>query len=71
MNQTTWGGHVLFGLSGYKVKDTMINGRFVMKDRVFLTREAVRFINDRCFDSPVLTPAEVLELAERINRGQA
>ena len=41
------------------------------KDRVFLTREAVRFINDRCFDSPVLTPAEVLELAERINRGQA
>ena len=41
------------------------------KDKVFLVRDAVRFINDRCFDPPVLSPAEVLELAERINRGQA
>ena len=41
------------------------------KDRVFTTREAVRYINDRCFDPPVLTPAQVLELAEQINRGQA
>ena len=41
------------------------------KDRVFLTRDAIRFINDRCFDPPILTPAEVLELAEKINRGQA
>ena len=41
------------------------------KDRVFLTNDAIRFINDRCFDPPVLTPAEVIELAERINRGQA
>ena len=40
------------------------------KDRVFLTRDAIRFINDRCFEPPVLTPAEVLELAEKINRGQ-
>jgi hypothetical protein len=41
------------------------------KDRAFLVRDAIRFINDRCFEPPVLTPAEVLELAERINRGQA
>ena len=41
------------------------------KDRAFLVRDAIRFINDRCFDPPVLTPAEVLELAEQINRGQA
>lgn len=40
------------------------------KDRVFRTAEAIRFINDRCFEPPVLTPAEVLELAENINRGQ-
>ena len=41
------------------------------KDRVFRINEAIRYINDRCFDPPVLTPAEALELAERINRGQA
>ena len=41
------------------------------KDRVFLTNDAIRFINDRCFDPPVLTTAEALELAEKINRGQA
>lgn len=41
------------------------------KDRVFTTRDAVRFINDRCFDPPVLAPAAVMELAEQINRGQA
>ena len=41
------------------------------KNRVFRIPEAVRYINDRCFDPPVLTPAQVLELAEQINRGQA
>ena len=41
------------------------------KDRVFTTRDAVRFINDRCFEPPVLAPAAVMELAEQINRGQA
>lgn len=39
--------------------------------KALLVRDAIRFINDRCFDPPVLTPAEALELAERINRGQA
>ena len=41
------------------------------KNRVFSIRDAIRFINDHCFDPPVLTPAEALELAEKINRGQA
>ncbi len=40
------------------------------KDRVFRINEAIRYINDRCFDPPVLTPAEALELAERINHHQ-
>lgn len=39
LTDTTWGGHVLFGLSGYKVRDTMINGQFVMKDRILLTAD--------------------------------
>jgi hypothetical protein len=41
------------------------------KNRVFTTREAIRFINDRCFDPPILTPAQIMELAEIIIRGQA
>ncbi|NCA82856.1 MAG: NERD domain-containing protein [Opitutae bacterium] len=41
------------------------------KDRVFRIPDAIRFINDRCFEPPVLSPAEVMELAEQINRGQA
>lgn len=41
------------------------------KDRVFTTRDAIRFINDRCFEPPILAPAEILALAEQINRGQA
>ncbi len=44
LTDTTWGGHVLFGLSGYKVKDTMINGRFVMKDRILLTADHPRLM---------------------------
>ncbi len=40
------------------------------KDRVFRINEAIRFINDRCFDPPVLTPAQALELAEHINHHQ-
>ena len=41
------------------------------RNRVFRIPEAIRFINDRCFDPPVLTPAQALELAEQINRSQA
>ncbi|PKK40526.1 SsnA protein [Clostridiaceae bacterium JG1575] len=38
-NEATAGGHLLFGLSGYQVRDTMINGRFVMKDRILLQKD--------------------------------
>ena len=41
------------------------------KNRVFLVREAIRFINERCFDPPALSPSEVLEIAEQILRHQA
>ena len=41
------------------------------ENKAFLLRDAVRFINDRCFEPPVLSPAQALELAERINRRQA
>ena len=40
------------------------------QNRVFLVRDAIRFINDRCFDPPFMTPDEVMALAERINRSQ-
>ncbi|MDD4342611.1 MAG: nuclease-related domain-containing protein [Kiritimatiellae bacterium] len=34
-------------------------------------RDAIRFINDRCFDPPVLTPNEALALARPINDRQS
>jgi len=49
------------------VKLQIANGQ----GRAFLVRDAIRFINDRCFEPPILTPAEALSLAERINRDQA
>ncbi|MDO5716192.1 MAG: putative aminohydrolase SsnA [Tissierellia bacterium] len=36
-NQQTYGGHLLFGVSGRMVKDTMVHGKFIMKDRRILT----------------------------------
>lgn len=35
-NENSWKGHVLFGLTGRLVNDTIINGKFVMKDREIL-----------------------------------
>lgn len=40
------------------------------EDKAFLVRDAIRFINDRCFNPPVLTPAEALDLAHHINARQ-
>lgn len=37
MNESNWFGHALFGMTGRLVNDTIINGRFVMKDRVVQT----------------------------------
>ena len=59
--------HALAVFTHPAVKLQIANGQ----GRAFLVRDAIRFINDRCFDPPVLTPAEVLELAERIDRAQA
>ena len=39
LNANTLGGHILFGLAGFRVRDTMINGRFVMKDRILLSMD--------------------------------
>lgn len=36
LNKDNWGGHALFGLTGRLVNDTIINGEFVMKDKVIL-----------------------------------
>lgn len=37
MNKDNWFGHLLFGVSGRMVNDTIINGKFVMKDREILS----------------------------------
>jgi len=44
LNDKTMGGHILFGMAGYQVEDSMINGRFVMKDRVILTVDHARIM---------------------------
>lgn len=36
MNKDNWFGHALFGMTGRLVNDTIINGKFVMKDREIL-----------------------------------
>lgn len=36
LNEDNWGGHAIFGLTGRLVNDTIINGEFVMKDKVIL-----------------------------------
>ena len=41
------------------------------RDKAVLVRDAIRFINDRCFEPPVLDAAGVLALAERINQRQS
>lgn len=33
LNANNWGGHVLFGLTGRLVSDSIINGKFVMRNR--------------------------------------
>jgi cytosine/adenosine deaminase-related metal-dependent hydrolase len=39
MDSSNWFGHALFGMTGRLVNDTIINGKFVMKDRKILTAE--------------------------------
>jgi len=37
LDESNWFGHLIFGLSGRDVNDTMVNGKFVMRDREILT----------------------------------
>lgn len=37
MDGSNWFGHALFGMTGRLVNDTIINGKFIMKDRVIQT----------------------------------
>lgn len=37
MNADNFAGHMIFGMSGRMVNDTIINGKFVMKDRIIQT----------------------------------
>ncbi|NYB72569.1 putative aminohydrolase SsnA [Sedimentibacter hydroxybenzoicus DSM 7310] len=39
MSKDNWFGHALFGMTGRIVNDTIINGKFVMKDREILTAD--------------------------------
>lgn len=39
MNESNWFGHALFGMTGRIVNDTIINGKFVMKDREIQTAD--------------------------------
>jgi len=41
------------------------------ENRAFRFPEAIRFINDRCFDPSVLTGEQIEVIAQHINRGQA
>lgn len=34
INANNWGGHAIFGLTGRLVNDTIINGKFVVKDKI-------------------------------------
>ncbi|MBW3086998.1 putative aminohydrolase SsnA [Austwickia sp. TVS 96-490-7B] len=37
MNSTNTGGHLLFGMTGRQVTDTMVAGRWIMRDRIIQT----------------------------------
>lgn len=44
MNENNWFGHVLFGMTGRLVNDTIINGKFVMKNREILTADTKKIL---------------------------
>lgn len=44
MNKDNWFGHALFGMTGRLVNDTIINGRFVMKNRVIQTADTKKIM---------------------------
>ena len=46
LRANNWAGHVLFGLTGRLVNDTIINGKFVMKDREIVTVDRAKIHAD-------------------------
>ena len=46
INKDNWGGHSLFGLTGRLVNDTIINGKFVMKDKIITTVDQAKIHAD-------------------------
>lgn len=44
MNENNWFGHALFGMTGRLVNDTIINGKFVMKNREILTADTKKIL---------------------------
>lgn len=46
MNENSWFGHVLFGISGRLVNDTVINGRFVMRNREIQTADTKKIMSE-------------------------
>lgn len=44
MNETNWFGHALFGMTGRLVNDTVINGKFVMKNKEIQTADTKKIL---------------------------
>jgi putative selenium metabolism protein SsnA len=44
LNAGSAGGHILFGMSGSMVNDTMVNGAWVMRDRAILTVDEAQVV---------------------------
>ena len=46
IDENNWFGHLIFGLSGKDVNDTMVNGKFIMRDRTILTADEEKINRD-------------------------
>ena len=46
INKDNWGGHALFGLTGRMVEDSIINGEFVMKEKVITKVDQAKIHSD-------------------------
>lgn len=45
-NENNWGGHLLFGMTGRLVTDTIINGQFVMRNKIIQTVDKAKIHAD-------------------------
>lgn len=46
MSESNWFGHALFGMTGRLVNDTIINGKFVMKNREIQTADSKKIMSE-------------------------